>query len=540
MRSGIGKTVLGIGLASLIHCGNLASLAGGGVSETTNGFALGIIFNQDGSPAANSRVMLIPQRHDPFVDSAISASMIDTTDARGRYLLTSRVDGIFNIECVNDQSGDRLLISAISIRKNDTAISAGIFHKPGAIKIVLPDYYDRRYGYFYLQGTTFRARIDNDYAIIDSVPAGIIPSLNYGNTAYPLQNRTIKTPIAVSSRDTTVIADFTSWQFSKRLYLNTTPSGADVSGNIFNVPVLVRLTGGTFPFSQAKTNGEDLRFAKADSTPLPYEIERWDPVTGLAEVWVTLDTVYGNDSMQSIIMFWGNTQALAGSNGMAVFDTADGAAGVWHLNQTGNDATFNARQGSRSGTTDTVGIIGYCMRFNGSAFLKIPGLLGAPPALTLSAWVLLDTVRVTGAEVVSIGDAVLIRMDDSWNTKGTLGSYCVNPAGGVDSTHCFAKSGLFMKKTGWHHVSYSVDPANGLQRLYIDGTLRGSTESAVPIVYNGIGIDTYFGRHGNGKMDFNFCGCIDEVRICRTIRSADWIKLSYMNQRPDDRLVVFK
>jgi hypothetical protein len=41
-------------------------------------------------------------------------------------------------------------------------------------------------------------------------------------------------------------------------------------------------------------------------------------------------------------------------------------------------------------------------------------------------------------------------------------------------------------------------------------------------------------------MDFNFCGCIDEVRVCRTIRSADWIKLSYMNQRPDDRLVVFK
>jgi hypothetical protein len=540
MMSGIGKMLLGIALTCLIHCGNLASLAGGGVSETTNGFALGIIFNQDGSPAANSRVMLVPQRHDPVIDSAISPSMIDTTDAQGRYLLKATADGIYNIEGVNDQTGDRLLISAIAVRKNDTAISAGTFHKPGAIKIILPEYYDRHYGYLFLQGTTFRARIVNDYAMIDSVPAAIIPSLNYGNTAYPLQNRTIKTHISVSSRDTTVIADYASWQFSKRLYLNTTVSGADVSGDIFNVPVLVRLTAGTFTFSQAKTNGEDLRLAKADSTPLPYEIERWDPVTELAEVWVTIDTVYGNDSMQSIIMFWGNTQAVAGSNGMTVFDTANGAAGVWHLNKTCNDATFNSRQGSRSGTTDTVGVIGYCMRFNGSAFARIPGLLGTLPALTLSAWVLLDTVRVTGAEVVSIGDAALIRMDDSWNTKGTLGSYCVNPAGGVDSTHCFAKSGLFLKKTGWHHVSYSIDPVNGLQRFYIDGSLRGSTGSVVPIVYNGLGVDTYFGRHGNGKMDFNFCGCIDEVRVCRTIRSADWIKLSYMNQRPDDRLVVFK
>jgi hypothetical protein len=538
--SGISRTFLGIALTCLIRCGNLASLAGGGVSETTNGFALGSIFNQDGSPAVNSRVMLVPQRHDPIIDSAIPASMIDTTDAQGRYLLKSRVDGIYNIEGINDQNGDRLLISAIIMRKNDTTIQAGTFHKPGAIKIILPDYYERHYGYLYLQGTTFSARIDNEYAIIDSVPAGIIPSLNYGNTAFPLQNRTIKTHIAVLSRDTVVIADYAQWLYSKRLHLNTTVSGADVSGDIFNVPVLIRLTAGTFPFSQAKVNGEDLRLAKADSTPLPYEIERWDPVTELAEVWVTIDTVFGNDSTQSIILFWGNTQALAGSNGMTVFDTTHGAAGVWHLNKTCNDATFNARQGSRSGTTDTVGVIGNCMRFNGNAFVKIPGFLGTPPALTLSAWVLLDTVRVTGAEVVSIGDAALIRMDDSWNIKGTLGSYYVNPAGGVDSTHCFAKSGLFLKKTGWRHLSYSIDPAHGIQRFYIDGSLCCSTRSVVPIVYNGIGIDTYFGRHGNGKMDFNFCGCIDEVRVCRTVRSADWIMLSYMNQRPEDRLVVFK
>jgi hypothetical protein len=540
MISGIGKTLLCIALACLIHCGNLAPLAGGGVSETTNGFALGIIFNQDGSPAANSRVMLVPQHHDPVIDSAIPLSMTDTTDAQGRYQLKSRIDGLYNIQGINDQSGDRLLISAISIRKNDTTITGGTFHKPGAIKIILPDYFDRHYGYLYLQGTTFPARIEKDYAIIDSVPAGTIPSLNYGNTAYPQHNRTIKTHIAVSSRDTTVIADYAAWQFSKRLQLNTTVSGADVSGDVFNIPVLVRLTAGNFAFGQAKESGEDLRFAKADSAPLPYEIERWDPVTELAEAWVTIDTVHGNDSTQSIIMFWGNTQAQAGSNGMMVFDTAHSAAGVWHLNKTCNDATFNSRHGSPSGTTDTVGVIGYCQRFNGTAFVKIPGLLGTQPMLTLSAWVLLDTVRLTGAEVVSIGDAALIRMDDSWNGKGTLGSYCVNPAGGVDSTHCFAKSGLFLKKTGWRHVSYSIDPVKGIERFYIDGSLCSSTESVVPIVYNEIGSDTYLGRHGNGKMDFNFSGCIDEVRVCRTVRSADWIKLSYMNQRPDDRLVVFK
>ena len=34
-----------------------------------------------------------------------------------------------------------------------------------------------------------------------------------------------------------------------------------------------------------------------------------------------------------------------------------------------------------------------------------------------------------------------------------------------------------------------------------------------------------------------FKGAIDEVRVCGTVRSADWIKLCYMNQRSDDKLV---
>jgi len=37
-----------------------------------------------------------------------------------------------------------------------------------------------------------------------------------------------------------------------------------------------------------------------------------------------------------------------------------------------------------------------------------------------------------------------------------------------------------------------------------------------------------------------FKGSIDEVRICSVARSVDWIKLCYMNQRPDNRLVNFR
>ena len=60
------------------------------------------------------------------------------------------------------------------------------------------------------------------------------------------------------------------------------------------------------------------------------------------------------------------------------------------------------------------------------------------------------------------------------------------------------------------------------------------------IVYSGVGADVYFGKHGNGKTAFNFIGAIDEVGIAGFTRSEGWIRLSYMNQRPDDKLVVWK
>ena len=58
--------------------------------------------------------------------------------------------------------------------------------------------------------------------------------------------------------------------------------------------------------------------------------------------------------------------------------------------------------------------------------------------------------------------------------------------------------------------------------------------------FDGVGMDTYIGKHGNKKTRYNFYGCIDEVRVYRTPMSADYIKLNYMNQKGADALVRFK
>ena len=83
-----------------------------------------------------------------------------------------------------------------------------------------------------------------------------------------------------------------AWKYSKQLYLNTTATGADVSGTVTDFPVLVRLNSGTFNFAEAKVNGDDIRFTKSDGlTPLLYEVEQWDATAGQAAVWVKVDTV---------------------------------------------------------------------------------------------------------------------------------------------------------------------------------------------------------------------------------------------------------
>jgi len=126
---------------------------------------------------------------------------------------------------------------------------------------------------------------------------------------------------------------YSGWQYKKQVKFDTTSSGADVSGNVSDFPVLVRLTSSGFDFSQAKDNGEDMRFADSDGTELSYQIERWDKTGQTADIWVLVPQVDGDSDTDYIEMYWGNSGATDESNGENVFQTNNDFAGVWHLNE---------------------------------------------------------------------------------------------------------------------------------------------------------------------------------------------------------------
>ncbi|MEO1201210.1 MAG: DUF2341 domain-containing protein [Pseudomonadota bacterium] len=139
------------------------------------------------------------------------------------------------------------------------------------------------------------------------------------------------------------------WAYRKEISVDPSAAGAGISEPVTDVPVLLRLSVGTFPyFADAKPDGSDIRFLAADDiTPLPFYIESWDGVNQIALVWVRLPRLIPGTTPEKIFMYYGNPDAIAASDAAAVYDVdtklvytfSDGEAAVLDRTGFGNNAT---------------------------------------------------------------------------------------------------------------------------------------------------------------------------------------------------------
>ena len=543
----IAFTICSLYLLTVMHCTQIVSTDDGGFgSETTNGKVTGTAISHDGSYISGARVIV---RRADFVSSLdqitsftkqISANTGDgITNKTGYFMIDSLDTGIYVIE-INDERAHSVCEQfRISHDNNTINIGTDTLKAYASVKgeIGIGSATDKRYVQVYGLERLVPVDLNGSYTI-DNLPAGKfnlrIVSLDTAIQSIVIDSIEAK-PGAVTD------APAIGWTHSQSVIFNTSATGANINGDLYNFPVLIRLTKGIFPFNQANRKGEDVRFVKDDGTMLPFEIEHWDSADGQAEIWVTVDTIRGLNDTQHIQMHWGNSSAKSRSNGFAAFDTTNGFRAVWHLNQKCNDVTGFMNDGINFGSTDTTGMIGFCKKFKGADYIEIPGLLGSPQDLTLSAWAQLDSLPFeSGSEIVSLGDAALIRMDYTIASHGTLGA--IHPFSyPKDSGFYNTSSGQFLKQTGWHLITYTVNQKDNRMTLFIDGAIaRSITGNNATIDYSGLGQNTIIGNHGNSKTGFNFSGRIDEVRVYSTPVSADYVKLCYMNQKTQDALVVFK
>jgi hypothetical protein len=536
------QIVLAASLLAGLTCSNL-SMDGGFGSETTNGRVRGRVVLPDGAPVVGVPVTIRRSDYTSSVPGGPGKTWAQAhdgiTDSNGCYALDSIDTGEYIVE-INDMNA-RAVCKRCFMSTERQPVDFGTdtlrYHATvrGEINV---DAVPTASWYVLVFGLERCIAVDADGSfVIHDLPAGTF-RLQFVCSDTVIQPVSIGDVIATAAATTTVPP--IGWRSSRQLVLNTSASGADVATTICRFPVLVRLTeGDNFLFSGARGMGEDVRFLSQAGRMLPYEIEHWDSAAGHAALWVLVDTIYGSNNAQYITMQWGSSNAQDNSSGAAVFDTADGYRAVWHLGGNCNDATARRHNGTECSARDTAGIAGLCKKFSGADSLKIPGLLGSPAGITLTAWARLDTVPASGGEVVSVGDAALIRMDYYLGGLGTMGAFHLYSHTG-DTAFCNVSSGRFFTQTGWHLITFTVNSGNSIQALYIDGMNVRSGTSTNSINYSGVGQNTYIGKHGNGKTNFNFSGRIDEVRVYGTSVSGDYIRLCYMNQKAQDALVVFK
>jgi hypothetical protein len=530
--------------AGVFHC-SMDGMAGGGGSDVGNGRVVGKMVINQGDPAGNTQVMLIPGNYNPGTDGPLSDSLIDTTNSGGEYGFNMLNEGIYNIFAVQLDSRERLFIGSIIVRRNATTnVPVDTLQQSGTIKVMLPDSVDAVNGYVYVPGTTITADLGGDtgFIIVDSVPAGTMPAVNYSTVGGSIPV-VLRYNMQVVSGDTVTLA-YPTWKYSKRLYLNTTATGAGVSGDVRGFPVLVRLTNSNFVFNQAQIYGEDIRFAKSDYTPLSYEIERWDSANQKAEVWVNVDTVLGGNNAQYLEIYWGKSNVGSGSDAAAVFDTANGFAGVWHMNETPagaasiRDRTHNAFNGTPTGMNASAGvegIVGRCLDFDGSNdYIMLPTIAtDFTQGFTVCGWMkyvafnnysrLIDF----GVDGDNNNNIVFANKYMSDTLRWTIWSDTTQETP-LDVPNYFVLD-------EWIYVAGTYDGST--MRAYKDGTLVGSLGNPGGLK-PAVRARSYIAR-SNWPADRLYNGLVDELQVSKTARSVDWITLSYMNQKASDALVVF-
>jgi hypothetical protein len=346
--------------------------------------------------------------------------------------------------------------------------------------------------------------------------------------------------------------DYSQWSSSTTIFLNTTGFTPSLSGNVINFPVLVRLSTSNFSgFAQVKAGGADIRFSKSDgTTPLSYQIERWDAGNQVAEIWIRVDTIYSNSNSHTIKMLWGNPNAADSSKPANVFQTSNGFQAAWHLGETGNGNTFDATAnnfiGTSSGTTkpvDAAGIIGKAKSFDGMAsYFDVTGsaasILNFPQAgtYTISAWVNTNMVDGKFHDILTKGDhqySLALNANNFWQMTEFK-----NNVGWVNSHATTAAT-----VGTWKYVT-GIKNGTAIS-LYMDGSKvadsNGGYNTAIPRVTTfdvaiGWNLDSAgFGGSTNGLHYFN--GKIDELILTNTVRSADWINLCFQTQNAGQAVV---
>ena len=321
--------------------------------------------------------------------------------------------------------------------------------------------------------------------------------------------------------------DYQAWKHAGSLWLLTTPEGADLPAGtrVEEFPVLIRLHRDWFDFRQAQAQGNDLRITSAAGEPLAFEVEEWNAESGVATVWVRVPVITGN-SRQELRLHWGNPEAASVADGRQVFADSNGYLSVCHLSEPVQDAVGSLTF-KDTGTTAAAGMIGPARHFanhkgvfGGEDITHYP--TGSSPHST-EAWFRADAPN---GRVLAWGNE---------HAQGKVVMHYMSPP--HVKMECYFSGADVRGESSipigqWVQVVHTYE--KGESRVYVNGVLDGTHKTdGAPLAIKSPA--RFF--LGGWYHQYDYQGDLDEVRISRVVRSADWIRLQYENQKPNQTLV---
>lgn len=314
-----------------------------------------------------------------------------------------------------------------------------------------------------------------------------------------------------------------TWTSAQTLTLN----GATLTGDVTNIPVAVRINSTNCPnFTGSQA---DLRFVDASGNTLPLEVEKWN-VSGTSVVWVLVPNIAANGST-TLEMCWGATGVSSISDGEAVFETANGFAGVWHLNESANageviDATSNNNDcegdAMENVTQGGDAVFGPGAEFDGDGYINISDnpAMYSDADMTASIW-----FKNTGTD-----GGILYKRGTSSPVWEAWGLYVMSSRGNLEYVYATADGetgwydGSGQAGSNWFHVALVREGGN----LYAyEGGSRSTLESGLTeATYDAWGEICIGSQADNEEF---FTGLLDEVRVSTVARSANFIAVEVAN-----------
>lgn len=321
-----------------------------------------------------------------------------------------------------------------------------------------------------------------------------------------------------------------AWAARKKITIDTTQAGGNITDKVGDITVLLRLDSGTQPSNYpqtakfaAKEDLSDVRFvAEDDKTLLPFHVEKVDQMMGGAFVWVKVPAVPANGKV-NFWMYFGSTdpKATKVDDSKASYD-ADTVA-IFHFSDSGNptDSTKENNSTDVPGGKADQSFIGGGASFNGKTPIAIaasPSLMwtdGAP--MTLCVWVKLANTP---------SNAVFLSRREGGKSF-TLGAESGKPYLDVNGQRGTAAQPL--AAGSWAHLAVVCE--GGKSTLYVNGETAGAAPAGLP----GMNSPIIVGGETSG-----FSGEMDELQIHKAARSTGFVQFTANGQNSERSAAMIK